>query len=153
MVLNREGLALVGRRLGGPEHVDLTHEWQMPQGGIDEDEDPLKAAKRELYEETSITSIEKIGEIEEWLIYDIPREIVGQAWKGKYRGQKQKWYAFRFTGKDREIDIATPGGGKHKPEFVEWKWAPLDALPGMIIPFKRKVYERVVAEFAPLAKA
>jgi putative (di)nucleoside polyphosphate hydrolase len=153
MVLNRDGLAFVGRRLSGPEHVDITHEWQMPQGGIDEDEDPLKAAKRELYEETSITSIEMIGEIEEWLIYDIPRDIVGQAWKGKYRGQKQKWYAFRFTGKDKEIDIENPGGGKHKPEFVEWKWTPLNSLPALIIPFKRKVYERVVAEFAPLAKS
>lgn len=153
MVLNREGLAFIGRRLSGPEHADLTHEWQMPQGGIDEDENPLKAAKRELYEETNITSAEKIGEIEEWLTYDIPREILGHAWKGKYRGQKQKWYAFRFTGKDKEIDIRHPAGGKHKPEFVEWKWAKLDTLPGLIVPFKRKVYERVVTEFAPLAKS
>jgi putative (di)nucleoside polyphosphate hydrolase len=153
MVLNRDGLAFVGRRLSGPEHADLTHEWQMPQGGIDDDENPLKAAKRELYEETNITSIEKIGEIEEWLIYDIPRDIVGQAWKGKYRGQKQKWYAFRFTGKDKEIDIRHPGGGKHKPEFVEWKWIEVTSLPSLIIPFKRKVYERVVEEFAPLAKS
>lgn len=153
MVLNRAGLAFVGRRLGGPEHTDLTHEWQMPQGGIDDGEDPYKAAKRELYEETSIKSVEKIGEIADWLSYDLPRDVVGQAWKGKYRGQTQKWYAFRFTGKDKEIDIAHPGGGKHKPEFVEWKWVEVGALPGLIIPFKRNVYERVVREFAPLAKS
>jgi putative (di)nucleoside polyphosphate hydrolase len=153
MVLNRDGLAFVGRRLGGPEHTDETHEWQMPQGGIDEGEDALKAAKRELFEETSITSIEKIGEIGEWLAYDLPRDIVSHAWKGKYRGQKQKWFAFRFTGKDKEIDIAHPGGGKHKPEFVEWKWADVQSLPRMIIPFKRNVYEQVVKEFAPLAKS
>jgi|SRR5581483_10483603 len=153
MVLNRDGLAFIGRRLGGPEHVDETHEWQMPQGGIDEGEDALKAAKRELYEETNIKSVEKIGEIAEWLVYDIPREIVGQAWKGQYRGQKQKWFALRFTGKDKEIDIRHPGGGKHKPEFVEWRWAEVETLPRLIIPFKRKVYERVVKEFAPLAKS
>ncbi len=152
MVLNRDGLAFIGRRLSGPEHVDETHEWQMPQGGIDEGEDPLTAAKRELYEETSIKSVEKIGEIRDWLNYDIPRAIVGQAWKGRYRGQTQKWYAFRFTGQDKEIDIAHPGGGKHKPEFVEWKWAPVTSLPSLIIPFKRKVYDRVVEEFAPLAQ-
>ncbi len=153
MVLNRDGLAFVGRRLGGPEHTDLTHEWQMPQGGIDEGENALKAARRELYEETSIKSVEKIGEIADWLAYDLPRDVVGQAWKGKYRGQTQKWFAFRFTGKDQEIEITHPGGGMHKPEFVEWKWAEVKSLPNLIIPFKRKVYERVVEEFAPLAKS
>ncbi len=153
MVLNRDGLAFVGRRLGGPEHTDLTHEWQMPQGGIDDGEDAFRAAKRELYEETSIRSIEKIGEIGEWLAYDLPHDVIRHAWKGKYRGQKQKWFALRFTGKDSEIDIAHPGGGKHKPEFVEWKWADVMSLPDLIIPFKRKVYERVVKEFAPLAKS
>lgn len=150
MVLNRDGRAFVGRRSNGPEHVDATHAWQMPQGGVDEGEDPYPAALRELYEETSIRSVEKIGEIPEWLHYDIPREIVGQAWKGKYRGQKQKWYAFRFTGDEREIDIVNPGGG-HDPEFVEWRWEKIENLPGLIIPFKRGVYERVVEAFAPLA--
>lgn len=153
MVLSRDGLAFIGRRTNGPEHVDETHVWQMPQGGIDDDEDPYPAALRELYEETNIRSVEKIGEIKDWLIYDIPREIVGQAWKGKYRGQKQKWYCFRFTGKESEIDIAEPAGGEHDPEFVEWRWEPVKNLPGLIIPFKRKVYERVVKEFLPLAKA
>ena len=86
------------------------------------------AALRELYEETNIRSVEKLGEIDEWLTYDIPREIVGQAWKGKYRGQKQKWFALRFTGDEREIDIAHPAGG-HEPEFVEWRWEPMQNLP------------------------
>lgn len=152
MVLNREGRAFIGRRLGGPEHVDDDHVWQMPQGGIDEGEDPYPAALRELYEETSIRSVEKIGEIGDWLIYDIPRDIVGQAWKGKYRGQKQKWFALRFTGADSEIDIDNPGGSEHKPEFVQWRWEPVEKLPGLIIPFKRGVYERVVKEFSPLAR-
>ncbi len=151
MVLNREGLAFVGRRIDGPEHVDAVHAWQMPQGGIDEGEDPYLAALRELYEETNIRSVEKIGEIAEWLHYDIPRDIVGQAWGGKYRGQKQKWYALRFTGDDSEIDIAHPAGGHHKPEFVDWRWVAVADLPGLIIPFKRAVYDRVVREFAPLA--
>ena len=136
MVLNREGLVFIGRRTDGPEHIDATHVWQMPQGGIDEGEDPYPAALRELYEETSIRSVEKLGEIADWLTYDIPRDIVGQAWKGKYRGQKQKWYALRFTGDDSEIDVAHPGGG-HEPEFVEWRWEPMERLPDLVVPFKR----------------
>src|SRR5436190_10232482 len=109
MVLNKEGRAFIGRRVDGPEHVDNVHVWQMPQGGMDEGEDPYPAALRELYEETNIRSVEKIGGVKEWLFYDIPREIVGQAWKGKYRGQKMKWYAYRFVGDEREIDVAHPG--------------------------------------------
>jgi putative (di)nucleoside polyphosphate hydrolase len=150
-VFNRAGLVFVGRRAGGPEHVDRDHVWQMPQGGIDEGEDPYRAALRELYEETSITSVERLGEIPEWLTYDIPRDIVGEAWGGRYRGQKQKWYALRFTGDDREIDIAHPGGGGHKPEFIDWRWATMDDLPGLVVPFKRQTYERVVAEFRSIA--
>jgi putative (di)nucleoside polyphosphate hydrolase len=150
MVLNRDGLVFIGRRIDGPEHVDNTHAWQMPQGGIDPDEDPYPAALRELYEETNIRSVEKLGEMGEWLIYDIPREIVGQAWQGRYRGQKQKWYALRFTGDESEIDIAHPAGG-HDPEFVEWRWELMQNLPRLIVPFKRTVYERVVAEFARFA--
>jgi putative (di)nucleoside polyphosphate hydrolase len=150
-VFNRAGLVFVGRRAGGPEHVDRDHVWQMPQGGIDEGEDPYRAALRELYEETSITSVERLGEIPEWLTYDIPRDIAGEAWGGKYRGQKQKWYALRFTGEDREIDIAHPGGGGHKPEFIDWRWATMDDLPGLVVPFKRQTYERVVAEFRSIA--
>lgn len=149
-VFNTQGLVFVGRRLGGPEHVDATHSWQMPQGGIDEGEDPYEAALRELYEETNIRSIRKLGEVEGWLKYDIPPDIAGQAWKGKYRGQKQKWYALRFTGDESEIDIASPGGG-HKPEFVEWRWEKLENAPGLIVPFKRQVYEDVVRNFAGFA--
>jgi len=150
MVLNREGLAFIGRRSDGPEHVDNIHVWQMPQGGIDPGEDPWPAALRELREETNIGSVERLGEIAEWLTYDIPREIVGQAWDGKYRGQTQKWFALRFAGDDSEIDIEHPAGG-HKPEFVAWRWEPLENLPGLVVPFKRKVYERVVAEFKKFA--
>ena len=151
MVLNAQGLVFIGRRTKGPEHVDLTHVWQMPQGGIDKGEDPWPAALRELHEETNIRSVEKLGEIEEWLSYDLPREIVGQAWGGKYRGQTQKWYALRFTGDEREIDIAHPAGG-HEPEFVEWRWEKIANLPDLIVPFKRKTYEHVVREFAKFAK-
>ena len=94
--------------------------------------------------------MQRLGKIAGWLTYDIPREILGQAWNGKYRGQKQKWYALRFTGDDSEIDIEHPAGG-HEPEFVEWRWEQLQNLPELVVPFKRKVYERVVAEFAKFA--
>ncbi len=152
MVLNAQGLVFIGRRSSGPEHVDLTHVWQMPQGGIDEDEDAYQAALRELYEETNIRSVERLGEIADWLAYDIPREIVGEAWGGKYRGQKQKWYALSFTGDDSEIDIATPGGGAHEPEFIDWRWVAMHELPDLVVPFKRGTYERVVREFKKFAK-
>jgi len=148
-VFNHNGRVFIGKRRGGPEHVDATHSWQMPQGGVDPGEDPWPAALRELYEETNIRSAKKLGEIAEWLSYDIPRAIVGEAWKGKYRGQTQKWFAVRFTGDEGEIDINRPGG--HKPEFIAWRWEQLERLPALIIPFKRKVYERVVREFATFA--
>jgi putative (di)nucleoside polyphosphate hydrolase len=150
MVLNRDGFAFVGRRIDGPEHVDQTHAWQMPQGGIDPGEQPWPAALRELYEETNIRSVERLGEIAEWLRYDIPSDIVGQAWKGKYRGQKQKWFAVRFVGDEREIDLANPAD-THEPEFAAWRWEPMRNVPDLVVPFKRAVYERVVAEFAKFA--
>jgi putative (di)nucleoside polyphosphate hydrolase len=150
MVFNRAGLVFAGRRIGGPEHVDAIHAWQMPQGGIDPNEDPYQAALRELYEETNIRSVQRLGEIADWLTYDIPRNLVGQAWSGKYRGQKQKWYALRFTGDDSEIDIAHPPDG-HEQEFAEWRWAPSNELPDLVVPFKRPIYERVVKEFARFA--
>ena len=146
-VINRKGLVFIGRRKGGPEHVDETHVWQMPQGGIDEGEDSYKAALRELHEETNIKSVEKLGEVADWIAYDIPRDIVGAAWKGKYRGQKQKWYALRFTGDDSEIDIKNPGGG-HEPEFIAWRWEKIERLPELVVPFKRQIYEQIVKEFA-----
>jgi putative (di)nucleoside polyphosphate hydrolase len=151
MVLNRDGRAFLGRRIEGPEHVDATHSWQMPQGGIDPGEEPWPAALRELREETNISSVERLAEIDEWLRYDIPRDIVGQAWKGKYRGQKQKWFALRFTGTESEIDLANPAG-LHQPEFSAWRWEPMQNVPDLVVPFKRAVYERVVREFSGLVK-
>ncbi|HEX3502018.1 MAG TPA: RNA pyrophosphohydrolase [Xanthobacteraceae bacterium] len=152
MVLNARGLAFIGRRVGGPEHVDLSHAWQMPQGGIDPGEEPWPAALRELREETNIRSVERLSEIADWLTYDIPRDLVGQAWKGKYRGQKQKWFALRFTGTENEIDVEHPDGG-HEQEFAAWRWEPLQNVPDLVVPFKRAVYERVVREFLPLTKS
>ena len=146
MLLNAKGLVFIGRRIGGPEHVDAEHVWQMPQGGVDPGEDTWQAAQRELYEETNVRSMEKLAEVGEWLTYDIPRTIAGRAWKGRYRGQKQKWYAARFTGDESEIDIKSPAG--HKQEFIAWRWEPMKNLPELIVPFKRPVYERVVKEFA-----
>jgi putative (di)nucleoside polyphosphate hydrolase len=150
MVLNRNGKAFIGQRIEGVEHIDDTHLWQMPQGGIDDGEDPYPAALRELLEETNIRSVEKIAEIPEWLHYDLPKDVASQAWKGRYRGQKQKWFALRFIGEESEIDISCPGG--HKPEFLDWRWETMKNLPSLIVPFKRPVYERVVEEFAHLAK-
>jgi putative (di)nucleoside polyphosphate hydrolase len=152
VVLNPAGRVFVGRRIDGPEHVDEGHAWQMPQGGVDPGEDPWPAALRELYEETNIRSVEKLAEIADWLAYDIPPDILGRAWKGRYRGQTQKWYALRFTGDEREIDVAHPAGG-HEPEFSAWRWVRMQDLPGLIVPFKRKVYARVVQEFSHLAGA
>lgn len=145
-VINRQGLVFVGRRADGPEHIDRDHVWQMPQGGIDEGEEPYPAALRELREETNIRSVRKLGTIRGWLTYDIPPVIAGQAWKGKYRGQKQKWYALLFTGDDSEINIVSPDG--HKPEFIAWKWEPMKNLPDLVVPFKRDIYTRVVKEFS-----
>jgi len=150
-VFNRDGLVFIGRRSDGPEHVDETHVWQMPQGGIDPGEEPYPAALRELREETSIRSVACLGEIADWVIYDIPREIAGQAWKGRYRGQKQKWYALLFTGDESEINILSPDGG-HEPEFIDWRWEPMQNLPELVVPFKRATYERVVREFSRFAR-
>jgi putative (di)nucleoside polyphosphate hydrolase len=150
MALNRAGLAFIGRRIDGPEHIDATHVWQMPQGGIDPGEEPRTAAARELREETSISSVEWLGEVTDWLSYDIPRDIVGLAWQGRYRGQTQKWFAVRFIGDESEIDIAHPAGG-HQAEFSAWRWEPLQNVPDLVVPFKRHVYERVVKEFAQFA--
>jgi putative (di)nucleoside polyphosphate hydrolase len=152
VVFNRDSLAFIGRRIDGPEHVDMTHAWQMPQGGIDAGEEPWPAALRELHEETNIRSVERLGEIAEWLNYDIPPDLIGQAWNGRYRGQTQKWFAVRFTGTASEIDVAHPGGS-HQAEFSAWRWEPLENIPALVVPFKRPVYERVVAEFAKLAQA
>lgn len=154
MLLNREGLVFIGKRKrdAGPEHVDDRHAWQMPQGGIDRGEDPYVAALRELQEETNVTSAKLLAEAPEWFSYDLPGPVAGRAWRGKYRGQTQRWFALQFTGDDSEIDIHTPAGG-HKAEFEAWRWERIEKLPDLIIPFKRQVYERVVATFRSLAAA
>ncbi len=152
-LINREGLVFLGRRRreAGPEHVDDEHAWQMPQGGIDPGEEPYGAALRELHEETSVRSVELLAEAPDWYSYDLPAAVAGRAWRGRYRGQTQRWFALRFTGPDDEIDIIRPGGGRHKAEFDAWRWERLERLPGLIIPFKRPVYEKVAAAFAHLA--
>lgn len=151
-VVSRSGGIFVGRRREKKkrEHVAPGFEWQMPQGGVDPGEDARAAALRELYEETNIRSVEPLAEAPHWFAYDLPDDIAQEAWGGRYRGQTQKWFAFRFAGAEAEIDVERPGGGAHKPEFDAWRWARLDELPGLIIPFKRPVYERVVEAFGAL---
>ncbi len=153
-LFNRAGLVFTGRRANKAlrEHVSPGHEWQMPQGGIDENEDPLKAAFRELQEETSVTTVSLIAEAPGWLTYELPDDIAKEAWRGRYRGQRQKWFAFRFEGEESEINILSPAGG-HKAEFDAWRWERLTNLPELIIPFKRPVYEGVVAAFAHISAA
>lgn len=152
MVLNREGLVWAGRRIAetDTEMAGTDMLWQMPQGGIDEGEDPLPAARRELHEETGISSVSLLAEAPDWIYYDLPEHLVGIAFKGKYRGQKQRWFAFRFEGDESEIAINPPPGG-HEPEFDAWAWKKMEDLPNLIVPFKRKVYEDVVAAFRHLA--
>lgn len=152
MVLNGEGRVWAGRRIASTdsEMAGTAMLWQMPQGGIDKDEDPFEAAKRELYEETGIRSISLLAEAPEWINYDLPDELLGIALKGKYRGQTQKWFAFRFKGDESEIAINPPPGG-HEPEFDAWAWKPMERLPDLIVPFKRGVYEEVVAAFRHLS--
>lgn len=151
MVLNRAGQVWIGRRHDAPGEPEGPGAWwQMPQGGIDETEDPAKAALRELHEETGIRSVEIVAESTGWYIYDLPPDLRPKAWGGRYRGQKQKWFAMRFAGRDDEVALERPG---HKPEFDAWRWAGIDELIGLIVPFKRAVYEQVVREFAGLAKA
>ncbi|SRR5690606_5006586 len=152
-VFNHEGNVFIGRRKseGDPEQSAARGApWQMPQGGIDAGEDPLRAALRELHEETNITAVSLLGEAPEWIYYDLPDEALGIALRGKYRGQRQRWFAFAFTGLDDEIDVTTPGGGKHKAEFDAWRWERLSRLPSLIVPFKKPAYEKVVAAFADI---
>jgi putative (di)nucleoside polyphosphate hydrolase len=138
---NRDGLLFAGQRIDNPGPA-----WQMPQGGIDPGEDPEAAALRELGEEVGLGpgSVEIVARSSDWLTYDLPHDLVPRIWKGRYRGQKQLWYLMRFLGEDADIDIATPD-----PEFSRWAWMRAGELGELIVPFKRDLYRRVLAEFAP----
>jgi len=141
MLINKDGRAFVGQR------IDVFEEaWQMPQGGIDKGESPRDAAMRELHEEAGTDKAEIVAEVSDWLDYELPKDTAAGRWGGKYRGQTQKWFALRFTGADGDIDLEA-----HEPEFKAWCWMELDALPGLVVPFKRPIYERVVTEFRPVA--
>ncbi|KQM41465.1 RNA pyrophosphohydrolase [Sphingomonas sp. Leaf10] len=140
MLMNRDGQVFVGQRL------DSTLEaWQMPQGGIDEGEEARDAAVRELREETGVMpdKVRLIAEAPGEFLYDLPDDMIGRIWKGKWRGQRQRWFLFAFEGEDGDIDIATP-----EPEFRAWRWADPADLPTMIVPFKKTLYEQVLAAFA-----
>ena len=149
MVLNRAGEVWIGRRADAPTDLEGPGAWwQMPQGGIDPREDPAKAALRELREETGIRSVRIIGESPDWYTYDFPADIVGP-WSGRYRGQRQKWFAVRFFGTDDEVSLDQPG---HEREFDTWRWAKVEELLDLVVPFKRQVYAQVIRDFSPLAR-
>ena len=133
VVLNQENKVFVAKRIDNPKNF-----WQMPQGGVDPGEDFLEAAYRELEEETSIKSVKLIKELDGMITYELPDRLLGIIWKGKYRGQKQKWFLMRFTGEDKEINIDT-----HHPEFLDWKWIELDQLTKVVVDFKVHVYKEV----------
>jgi putative (di)nucleoside polyphosphate hydrolase len=149
MLLNRQGLVWVGRRFQKQNDDGVGQWWQMPQGGIDMGEDPAVAARRELEEETAVRSAEIIAEAPGWYNYDLPEHLIGLSWKGKYRGQTQKWFAMRFTGQDSEVNLAPPS---HKQEFDQWRWAKMDEMIDLIVPFKKPVYEQVTAAFRHLGQ-
>ncbi len=142
MILNARGLVFVARRID--TRADA---WQMPQGGIDEGEKPRQAVLREVAEEIGTDKVDVLAKSRTWLSYDLPPEIADRIWKGRYRGQTQRWFALRFTGRDSDIDLATA-----HPEFDAWRWVPMRRLPDLIIEFKRPLYERLVAEFAHLVR-
>ena len=134
IVLNKENKVFVGKRRDNP-----INKWQMPQGGVDRGENLINAMKRELKEETSIRSIEILKELEGWTEYELPNYLLGKIWRGKYRGQKQKWFIVRFLGRDEEINLKTT-----HPEFIEWQWLDIENLPSVIVHFKKKVYEKLL---------
>jgi putative (di)nucleoside polyphosphate hydrolase len=152
-VFNSDGKVFIGRRKPEDDPEDSAEfgsPWQMPQGGMDKGEAPIETAYRELFEETSIKSVRLLAEAPDWIYYDLPDEALGSALKGKYRGQRQRWFALAFTGEEGEIDVNNPGGGKHPAEFDRWRWENLENLPELIVPFKREAYRKIVAAFADL---
>lgn len=142
MLVNKAGLVFAAQRIDNPGPA-----WQMPQGGIDKGESPLAAARRELFEETSVPveAVALLAKSRDWMRYDLPVDLVPQIWNGKYRGQEQKWFLMRLIGPDTLINIATG-----TPEFSSWRWVDPSELPSLIVPFKRELYRKVLAEFAPL---
>ncbi len=134
IILNNQNKVFVGKRKDNPYN-----KWQMPQGGVDDGESYMAAMKRELFEETSIKNIQVLKEIDGFFEYELPKDLVGIIWKGKYRGQKQKWFISRFVGNEKEINLKTPN-----PEFIEWKWILPDELPQVIVDFKRVMYENLL---------
>ncbi|WMS45156.1 RNA pyrophosphohydrolase [Acuticoccus sp. MNP-M23] len=147
-LFDAEGRVFMGKR--SSRGVVPKYSWQMPQGGIDKGETPIDAAFRELHEETSVRSVSLLGEVPGWLHYDLPSEM--GAWRGRFRGQAQRWFAFRFEGEEAEINVTEPPDG-HQMEFSRWRWEALAGTPDVVVPFKRPVYERVVEAFAPFAQA
>jgi putative (di)nucleoside polyphosphate hydrolase len=148
MLVNGDGLVWIGRRRDAPGEPEGPGSWwQMPQGGIDQDEDAAAAALRELVEETGVHSAVIIAASQTWHSYDLPPGLRPKAWGGRYRGQRQRWFAMRFTGRDEEVVLAQPG---HAPEFDAWRWAPVDELVDLVVPFKRAVYRQVLEEFRRL---
>jgi putative (di)nucleoside polyphosphate hydrolase len=144
VVFDRAGRVWLGQRAGAPG----PHNWQFPQGGVDDGEDLEAAARRELHEETGIASVELLGRTEDWLCYDFPPGWTGSKAMRGWRGQKQVWFAYRFTGEDGEVNL----GLHHPPEFQDWRWASLDETPHIVIPFKRATYDHIVQAFAPYAR-
>ena len=133
VLLNKDNKVFVAKRIDNPKDF-----WQMPQGGVDKNEDSLVAAYRELKEETSITSVELIKEVEGTTVYELPDNLLGIIWKGKYKGQKQKWFLMKFTGEEKEINIKTKN-----PEFLDWKWINLDQITEVVVNFKLQVYKEL----------
>lgn len=148
LLLNQQKNVWIGRRISKPHDDPDLFVWQMPQGGIDKGEEPEEAAFRELEEETGITSATIIRPAKQWFSYEIPSKLRGKALKGKYRGQIQQWFAMRFEGHEDEVDINEKLD--QKAEFDQWRWEKAHELPGLIVPFKRKVYEQVISEFSSL---